>query len=108
MEDNHKMDTLSECMIILRERGYNKEFEVKSGMLCCKDCENTYNPQEVKIPQFYRFEGESDPGDMQVLYAIECADGAKGMLVDGFGVSSSEEVNEFVKKVNDIHKINAY
>ena len=106
--EEHKMDTLSECMAFLRDKGYKREFKVENGKLCCQDCHKTYSPRDVKIGQFYRFEGESDPADMTVLYAIEATDGEKGMLTDGFGTYADPPTSDFVKKIEEIHKTNAY
>jgi hypothetical protein len=38
----------------------------------------------------HRYEGESDPGDEAVVYAIESKKGIKGILVSGFGASSGK------------------
>jgi hypothetical protein len=108
MEDNNKMDTLSECMEHLRKHGYDKEFLVREGKLTTPDGEMIWSPAQVKITQFYRFEGESDPADMQVLYAVECEDGTKGTITDGFGTYASADVSNFVRKIEEIHKYKVY
>lgn len=108
MENNHKMDTLSECMGFLREKGFKDEFKVENGKMICDKCDTSYSPQQVKINQFYRFEGESDPADMTVLYAIETDDGKKGMITDGFGTYADSAVSDFLKKIEEIHKKDAY
>ena len=43
-------------------------------------------PRDLTIREIYRFEGVSDPDDMEVLYAIESAGGVRGTLADAFGV----------------------
>jgi hypothetical protein len=58
----------------------------------------------VKIVNFYRFEGVSDPGDMTVLYVIETNDGVKGTLADGYGPYASEDASKFITKVTEIQK----
>ena len=103
MQDHEEMDTLIEALEYLRKKGYTKEFKIEQHtMHAIDDNEKTYNPDQVKITDHYRFEGESDPADMTVLYAMETTDGTKGTLIDAFGAYSSQKVSEFLKKVEDV------
>ena len=108
MQDNNKMDTLSERMNFLKKQGFKEEFKVEDGKLCTQDGRCDYLPNEITIVEHYRFEGQSDPGDMTVLYGIETKDGIKGVLVDGFGTYSSEGQSEFVKRIRELHKGEIY
>lgn len=110
MQDNHKMDTLLERMSSLKEKGYTTEFKVEDGKLKPIDIQDGegVGPEQVKVVQHYRFEGESDPGDMQVLYAVETSEGKKGILTDGFGTYSNQEVSKFMGKVQELHKGDIY
>jgi hypothetical protein len=48
----------------------------------------------------YRFEGESDPSDEAILYAISSEKhGLKGLLVNGYGVSSDPLTEAMVSKL---------
>jgi hypothetical protein len=58
---------------------------------------------EMTAMNFYRFEGITNPEDMEVLYAIETVNGKKGTLVDAYGIYADPEVDEFVKEMV-IHK----
>ncbi len=40
------------------------------------------------IREVHRFEGVSDPDDMEILYAIESVRGVRGTLADAFGVNA--------------------
>jgi hypothetical protein len=110
MQDNHKLDTLVERMNALKEKGFTAEFKVEDGKLFPTggDPAEGVGPQDVKVVQHYRFEGESDPGDMQVLYAIETNQGKCGILTDGFGTYSNQEVSKFMGKVQELHKGDIY
>lgn len=68
------------------------------------DGDRVYSPHEVKIINFYRFEGESDPADMSILYAIETIDGERGVLVDAYGPYASRVTGDFIVEVEKIHK----
>ena len=99
-----EMKTLSQCMRALQRRGFTVDFRVDQKKLKSPEGDKKYNPEEVSIVDFYRFEGESDPGDSAVLYAIETNDGVKGTLSDAFGVYANSNVTEFIKNVEEISK----
>lgn len=91
-------DTVSEAVNGLKERGYTLDFNLKSN---CLECEGQkYNVRDFEITEFYRFEGNSDPGDEAVVYAIESKNGMKGVLVNAFGVYSESLSDEMIKKLN--------
>lgn len=101
---NEDLQTLSECNNKLREKGFNKDFQVVEEGLKETDADTIYSPKDVKILNFYRFEGESDPADMSILYAIEVSSGDRGTLVDAFGTYSGTKVSNFIRQVEDIYK----
>jgi hypothetical protein len=100
-----EMKDLTACTAELKERGYTEDFRVeKEGLRTYENDAKVYKPEDVRIINFYRFEGVSDPGDMTVLYVIETTDGVKGTLSDGYGAYSSEEVSKFIVQVQEIQK----
>jgi hypothetical protein len=104
-DDLSLMKDLTACTVELKERGYKEDFRVeKDGLRTYENDAKVYKPDEVKITNFYRFEGVSDPGDMTVLYVIETSDGVKGTLSDGYGPYASEEVSKFIVQVQEIQK----
>ena len=111
METPHKMKTLSECMAGLQKDGFKENFMVKENLLYAPEADKYYAPVEIRIANFYRFEGTSDPGDSSILYAIETVDSVKGILTDAYGAYSDESTTNFIKEVEEIakkteHKIN--
>ena len=50
--------------------------------------------------EFHRFEGNSDPGDEAIVYAIESRNGLKGVLVNAFGVYSEPLSDDMMKKLS--------
>lgn len=99
-----EMDTLVECMAVLRERGYKHNFTATKEDTILDDVKKEYKPEEVKINSFYRFEGESDPGDSSILYAIETNTGEKGIIINSYGPTSDTKITGFIEKVENIHK----
>ena len=98
------MKTLASCINKLVRDGFEEDFKVAKDGLCGVQGKKCYQPDEVHIVNFFRFEGASDPADNSILYAIETNDGTKGTLTDAFGPYADENVNKFIKRVEDIKK----
>ena len=97
-----QMNTMVSVMDSLTEQGFTNNFSVVGDLLKVGD--KTYTPEEVKILNFYRFEGITDPGDMSIAYAIETNDGGKGILIDAYGTYSDPDTDQFIKQVEEISK----
>lgn len=104
--DHDSMKTLSSCTIKLSQDGYSTQFKALKNGLESLETHDVFSPQEVKIINFYRFEGESDPSDNAILYVIETSSGEKGTLTDAYGVYTDQKVSEFVQQVEEIQKAN--
>lgn len=105
-EPNDRATTMTEQEKIqekLEKDGFTEQFRVEKGRLYSIETEKKYKPAEVKVVNFYRFEGISDPEDMSILYAIETTDGAKGTLTDAYGTYSDDDTGAFLKEV-ETHK----
>lgn len=99
------MKSLSSCVNRMKEEGYKEDFQVTPKGLTTFDKTKNYSPLQVQIVSFYRFEGESDPGDNIILYVIETDDGGKGTLVDGYGAYADANVSKFIVEVEKIQKV---
>ncbi|MEJ1240726.1 hypothetical protein WBG78_21455 [Chryseolinea sp. T2] len=98
-----KMSTLSEALNHAVKDGFVEDFKFENGALTSgKD--NHYSPEDVKISNFYRFEGYSDPDENSILYLIETTDGKKGTLVDAYGAYSDAKLATFIRAVEEITK----
>lgn len=99
------MTTMVSCMNTLQADGYTENFVAKESGIEAPSVKKIYAPEEVKIANFYRFEGESDPADNAIVYAIETNDGIKGMLVDSYGGPyANAKVSQFISSVEEITK----
>ncbi len=98
------MNTLVSCINKLQTSGYVSQFQAGKNGLLSLTTQKTFQPEQVRIIHFYRFEGESDPSDSSILFAIEAFDGEKGTLVDGYGPESDSLITNFMRKVEEIHK----
>jgi hypothetical protein len=92
-------DTVTEAVKGLRQRGYTIDFNLETDRIYCDKTPLSLAPSEFEITEVYRFEGDSDPADEAVVYAIESKKGQKGMLVNGFGISADRMGEEMIKKL---------
>ncbi len=92
------MKSLSEMLNLLHEKGYIHDFEMIDEGLKSKDTNEVFKPHEVIIEKVYRFEGDSDPADMSVLYGIAAKSGTKGTLIDAYGAYNDVKISNFLKE----------
>ena len=102
--DHDSMKTLTSITNMLSEKGFEVQFKAHKHGLESLQTNEVFLPEDVKIVDFYRFEGESDPSDSVILYAIETSDGEKGTLTDAYGAYNDAKVSEFIKEVEEIEK----
>jgi len=98
------MTDLDKCQKKMVEKGYTEQFQATEEGLKSLTTEKVYAPADVEVPNFFRFEGVSDPDDTSILYVIETHDGAKGTLVDAYGLYADDTVSTFMLEVENIHK----
>jgi hypothetical protein len=99
MADDNIMTTLVEILPQLKSKGYICNFELKDGKLFCRETNEMFNPEDIVIERVYRFEGDSNPDDMAVLYGIKAKSGSKGTLIDAYGTYDDADLSEFLKDV---------
>jgi hypothetical protein len=102
-----ELKSMTECINKMVKEGYTINFKATEEGLLSHETEEVFKPEQVKIVNFFRFEGMSDPEDNSILYAIETDTGLKGTLVDAYGAYADPEVDEFIKAVENINKKNA-
>lgn len=96
----HTYDTVTEAVNGLKKRGFTIDFNLEVDHIRCPERQLSLSPSEFEIAEVYRFEGNSDPADEAVVYAIESKHGEKGILVDGFGVSADAVSAEMIEKLS--------
>ena len=98
------MKSLATCLNKVFDDGYTTDFKVTDQGLFSIQNEKVYQPEEINVVNFFRFEGTSNPDDEAVLYVIETADGTKGTLTDAYGVYMDPQVAAFMQRVEHIKK----
>ncbi len=93
-------DTLTEALTDLKKRGFTTDFNISFEHIKCSDTGKQLYPQDFEIVEHYRFEGNTDPGDESVVYAIHSIDGSmKGTLVSAYGMYSEAMSEDMIKKL---------
>lgn len=99
-----QMQTLSEATSKAVEKGFTETFKVVGKGLTTEAEEKFYGPEDVRIENFHRFEGYSDPAENMILYLIETSDNVKGTLIDAYGAYADAKLSKFIRDVEDIQK----
>lgn len=93
-------DTLSEAVNDLQARGYADELTLHENCVVCNGANTSLHPDDFVIDEFHRFEGESNPSDESVVYAISSEKHkVKGVLVNAFGPTASGLTQAMVAKL---------
>ena len=97
MKKNADYLTLTDAVNGLQKKGYNNDnildFIAK-----------TNDPEKFRIMEFYRFEGESNPSDNSIIYAIASDTGEKGIVIDSFGSKTDPLKTKLLSKIKFEHK----
>lgn len=93
-------NTLVDAINGLRKQGYTEDFNLKQNCLECRARNFELFHDEFQIDKLFRFEGNTDPSDQSILYAISSEKHQiKGVLVNGYGIYSDELTNEMIDKL---------
>ena len=92
------MTTLSEILNKLKSEGYTVDFNLSENCLVCAGNALMIHPEDFVVDRHFRFEGNTDPGDEAIVYAISSEkNNIKGVLVNAYGIYSDDMTDEMVK-----------
>lgn len=103
MDIPHDMTTLSEAMNSQRAKGFTEDFNYSEGKFSITSRNEEYKPEDLTIIQTFRFEGISDPSDMEILYAIEANNGIKGLFIDAFGAYGAQDGQKLAASIKSMN-----
>lgn len=93
--------TVTEALNELKTNGYTIDFNIAFDKIMCNKTKICLNPHEFEIIETHRFEGATDPGDEDVVYAVESKDGMmKGTITSAYGVYADTISTEMIKKLS--------
>lgn len=93
--------TLVEITDELRREGYTEDYNLRHDCLECSTDQSKLAHDEFKVDKFYRLEGETDPSDEVIVYAISpLKGGPKGILVNSFGIYADPAASELLARLH--------
>ena len=100
---NH-YDTVVDAVNGLKQRGFTIDFNIAFDHIICSEDKYCLNPDQFEITEVYRFEGDSNPADEDVVYAVTSKDGKlKGAITSAYGMYSDNVSTDMLRKLT-IHK----
>ncbi len=97
-------DTVVGALAGLKTRGYTTNFNIAFDKLICNENKNCLNPDQFEIVEVHRFEGNSNPADQDVVYAVESKEGnIKGVMTSAFGLYADSASTYMIKKLSINH-----
>lgn len=100
MESEYNYDTVSEAVNDLQKRGYTSDFNLNHDVdfITCNKTSTSLSPEDFEIDEIHRFEGETDPADETIVYAISSAKyNIKGIIVNAYGTYADNAASRVVK-----------
>ncbi len=93
-------ETLSEAITDLQGRGYTEDLNLNSDCIECKALDYKLYADQFGVDEMYRFEGDSNPDDSSILFAISAPSfNLKGLLVDAYGAYADPLNIEMIQKL---------
>jgi hypothetical protein len=87
--DGDSMDTVTEAIRRLQGEGYTGNwFATAAHELESSESGEVFDPTEVEIDHILRFEGESDPGDESIVFALRTPAGDRGIYSAPYGANT--------------------
>lgn len=102
MKANYNYDTVSEAVNDLIKRGYTTDFSIhpEQDCLVCNTTGVSLSPEEFEIDETHRFEGNTDPGDEMIVFAISSKKhNIKGTVVNAYGMYSDSRISKLVERL---------
>lgn len=96
------METLSQATTRLVLAGYVEDYRALDGRLVCGQCATSHNPAELTIDAIVRFEGDSNPDDEAIVYALDAGCGHRGLYISAYGPGATADDIAVVAALPDL------
>jgi len=99
-KDRLGMETLREAIERLERSGFRESFRASPDGFLALQTRRIYPPEALIVEETVRFEGESDPDDEAVLYALRARDeSVRGTFVATYGPAADPISGELLKRL---------
>ncbi|MCY7353109.1 MAG: phosphoribosylpyrophosphate synthetase [Cytophagaceae bacterium] len=96
----YNYNTVSEAVQGLSARGFTESFSLENDHLSSAALNLRLHPDHFEVIETHRFEGDTDPADEAVVYAIASKNGLKGVMVNAYGPYADSISAELIKKLS--------
>ena len=94
-------ETLVDATNDLTKRGYLANLSLEGDTIDDKSQDIHMTADDFEIDEFYRFEGQSNPDDMAIVYGITSAKyNLKGILVNAYGTYADDSSSAIAAKLH--------
>ncbi len=94
-------ETLVDATSDLAKRGYRANLSLEGDTIDDKEHDIHMGADDFSIDEFYRFEGESNPSDMSIVYAISSPKHhLKGVLINAYGTYADNSSSAIEAKLH--------
>jgi len=94
------LESLSDALRRLGDRGFTHNLRAQHGRLRDVATGESYEPEQLEIDELVRFEGESDPDEQAILFAVRLLRGRPiGTYSAVFGPAMPPEDGEVVRRL---------
>jgi hypothetical protein len=91
--------SLLEVLAELKKTGHSHTFTIAEGRAHVEETGDYFSPSALKIVGDYRIEGDSNPDDEVIVYAIASSNGVKGVIINSFGTNADRQIAAFISKI---------
>ena len=99
------MDTVSSATQRLQAEGYTGNwYATPDGTLRCDETGEESQLDELDAHEVLRFEGQSDPGDEMIVFALQSPSGHKGIFTAAFGADTSSDDAAVIAQLRRRHE----
>jgi len=94
-------NNLVEATNDLMKRGYTENLSLEGDTIDDKEKNIHMTADDFVIDEFYRFEGQTNPSDMSIVYAVTSDKySLKGVLINAFGTYANTSSSAIQAKLN--------
>src|SRR6185437_5425670 len=94
-------ETLVDATNDLLKRGYTANLSLEGDTIDDKEHDIHMSADDFSIDEFYRFEGQSNPSDISIIYAISSdKHHLKGVLINAYGTYADNSSSAIEAKLH--------
>lgn len=98
MKNNKYLNLVSATSSLYRQ-GFTHNLRLKSNGLKDFKTGKTYQPTNLLIVEHHRFKGSDSSQFQTAIFAIECNDGTKGIIISTYGTFANMQLIQLMNKV---------